>query len=149
MKRRQRSSLLFGGVVLECHTSYLAAMMIWRKNFGRPSIWEGSGLVQCELEDHSFFLNFHFAKCLVLWASITSNHPGGKSLVRHRIESILFPNSSADLYLLFWLIHICLRLYNSSRGCGVKGHRVHCTEKFRGQRRKMISQRTRSEQSIE
>ena len=37
-KRRQRSSLLFGGCVLESH---LAARMIWRKVFGRTSILGG------------------------------------------------------------------------------------------------------------
>ena len=41
------------GDVLECHTSHLAARLVWRKVFGRATILGGWWfVVWCELEDH-------------------------------------------------------------------------------------------------
>ena len=68
--------------------SLLAKRLIWRNVFGRTSLWEGGGLVWCELEDHPFFRCIHSAKCSFFYSSISSNHPGAKSVVRQGIEAI-------------------------------------------------------------
>ena len=79
------------GDVLECRTSYLAARMIWRKAFGRTSILGGGGLVWYEMDDYQFFRSIYSAKGPMFYSSISSNHPGAKSLLRQGGESILSP----------------------------------------------------------
>ena len=89
-KRRQRSSLLLRGRILECRNSHLAARMIWRKvfgrtiHFGRVVVWlgvnqaiihvSGASILPCVCSSINPFLTYH---------------PGAKSLVRHGIEWIV------------------------------------------------------------
>ena len=86
-KRRQRSSLQFGGP-----TSHLAARMSWRKVYGRTFILGGRWFGVVWIGSSSiFFLTIHSAKCPFFFSSISSNHPGDKSVVRRGTESIPSP----------------------------------------------------------
>ena len=55
-----------------------------KKRFWKNMPW-------CELEDHPFFRSDHSVKCPFFYSYISSNHPGGKSVVRQGIDSILSP----------------------------------------------------------
>ena len=93
-KRRQRSSLLFGGQ-FEYRTSHLAAKDDLKK---------------------SFWNNIYFGS--VLFSYFSFNHPGVKSLVRHRIESVLstnqqrhpWPSLLSDCYSMIVLYNLIIFL---------------------------------------
>ena len=88
-ERKQRSSLILWNV-LESRASHLAARIIWRKVFGRTSILGKVvlkfGMVWTRLS--SIFPKHPFHEVSVLQFILSLNHPGAKSLVRHRIEPI-------------------------------------------------------------
>ena len=52
---------------------------------------------ELELEDHPFLRSIDSTKCLFLFSSISSFHPGAKSVVRHGIESIPSSRQHYDL----------------------------------------------------
>ena len=59
------------------------------------ALWKGGDFVWCKQDGFS-----KSSRYLLFYSSFSSNHPGAKSLVRHGIESILFPNK--PLPLLLW-----------------------------------------------
>ena len=59
------------------------------------AFWKGGDFVWCKQDGFS-----KSSRYLLFYSSFSSNHPGAKSLVRHGIESILFPNK--PLPLLLW-----------------------------------------------
>ena len=82
-RRKGRGRRCCLGDVLECRTRDLAAWMIWRKVFGK-NIHFGRAVVWCGVNRKiiHFFRSIHSAQCTFFYASISSNHPGAKSVVR-------------------------------------------------------------------
>ena len=99
-KRRQRSSLLFGGRILECRTSHLAARMIWRKVFGRTTILGGWWFGVVWTRWSSIFLKHPFLQVPVILVILFFK----SSWCGMEWNSFFPSNSSDDLCLLFCLL---------------------------------------------
>ena len=88
------------GDVLECHTSHLAARMIWKKFLEEYPFWKGCWFGVVWTVRSSIFSKHPFQHCSFFYSSVSSNHPGAKYLAWQGIESTVPQNSSDDLCLL-------------------------------------------------
>ena len=83
-------------------------------NFGRTSIWGGWWFGVVWNGRSSIFWSIHSVKCPFFYSAISSYHPGDKSVVQQRLESILSPKQHwrplpSLLYKSFFYGFSCLR----------------------------------------